>query len=1143
MKDIKETREVKGTNDVLYGEVISENEEMVYNNKGKHAGETYQYFELDKISKSMNIAPSIRKHGENLVKDGNVELIRVSGHFLDKYEGEPLCYFLFQMKDLKKSHQTITTSLYISKNSVYSSNCNCPRCTSYYYWDNGKGCEYKAAALAAALDYLKNHNVIDATDWDGMFVLKGFAKKKTAQTISDCKQQENALILEPRLVYKDNNMSLSFKIGFDKMFVVKDLTHFAKLVENSDTEVYGSSTNVNHAMQNFNSDSKKWISFIRDCVAEEARLSKTIEQLSWSNKSRKVSSLELYGWRVDRLFELIETAGINFENRDIKKKSIVKGQIKNPKLVMSISPKMEGKIFQGIIATMMFPHMYIGSGRMYFLDAENSILCRVTDKFYNHMSLLLSSEEYNEYGYIKMTVGRNMLPDFYYGVIPEIEPFVDVVEKSPELIEEYLLPETRFSFYLDADSGDASCKVVADYGEHKHSCLDLYNRNKEVESYRLTFKEEEILLTIQQYFPIVNMEQDCLTCGGDEELIYEVVTSGVEELAKLGNVYCTTRFKNNRRIKSSAVSVGVSVSGGMLELDLLTQDLTEEELLDLLKHYKKNSKYYRFKSGEFVDLQDSSLQMLIEMMEAMHLSPKEFVKGKMHLPLYRTLYLDKMLEEHSDVYNTRDQQFRTIIKNMKSVKEADFEVPSALDKVMRNYQKTGFRWMRTLEEYGFGGILADDMGLGKTLQTISVLADAKEKGKTGTSIIVSPASLVYNWGEEFAKFAPNLHVELVAGKQEDRFKIIDGSEKADVLVTSYDLLKRDIDRYEDKEFLYEVIDEAQYIKNQSTAAAKAVKLINSKVKFALTGTPIENRLSELWSIFDYLMPGFLYTYESFKRDYENPIVRYEDEEKMARLQKMVKPFIMRRLKQDVLRDLPEKLEESRIVRFDGEQQKLYDAQVVHMKNELNSSTEEDFKRDKLRILAEITRLRQICCDPHLCYENYNGESAKLDSCIELVENAIEGGHKILLFSQFTSMLAIIEERFSKCGISYFKITGETAKSERINLVKQFNEDDTSVFLISLKAGGVGLNLTGADMVIHYDPWWNVAVQNQATDRAHRIGQTKKVTVFKMIAKGTIEEKILKLQETKKNLADNIINGENVGLGAMSREDIMELLGV
>ena len=482
---------------------------------------------------------------------------------------------------------------------------------------------------------------------------------------------------------------------------------------------------------------------------------------------------------------------------------------------------------------------------------------------------------------------------------------------------------------------------------------------------------------------------------------------------------------------------------------------------------------------------------------------------------------------------------------MKTVNDADYNIPEGISATLRRYQKTGFRWIRTLEANGFGGILADDMGLGKTLQTIAVLMSAKEEGRSGTSIVISPASLVYNWGEELAKFAPSLKVVTVTGKQEDRTHMIEEYEaqNVDVLVTSYDLLKRDINLYDGKVFEYEIIDEAQYIKNQTTAAAKAVKLIRSKAKFALTGTPIENRLSELWSIFDYLMPGFLYGYDVFKNEFETPIVKYQDEEAMARLQKMVRPFILRRLKKDVLKDLPEKLEENRVVKFDEKQQKLYDAQVLHMKNELASSDDKDFNKKKIEILAELTRLRQVCCDPRLCYDNYDGSSAKLDSCMELIQSAIDGGHRMLLFSQFTSMLELLEKRLDAENIEYYKITGETSKQKRMELVKQFNEGTVPVFLISLKAGGVGLNLIGADMVIHYDPWWNVAVQNQATDRAHRIGQTKKVTVYKMVVKNTIEEKILKLQDSKRDLADSIISGDNVGMSSMSRDELMELLGV
>ena len=339
-----------------------------------------------------------------------------------------------------------------------------------------------------------------------------------------------------------------------------------------------------------------------------------------------------------------------------------------------------------------------------------------------------------------------------------------------------------------------------------------------------------------------------------------------------------------------------------------------------------------------------------------------------------------------------------------------------------------------------------------------------------------------------------------------------------------------------------MLDEAQFIKNQSTASARAVKVVKAKHRFALTGTPIENRLSELWSIFDFLMPGFLYRYETFRSEMEKPIARDGDSEVSLRLRRMVSPFVLRRLKTEVLKDLPEKVEEPHVVRFGEEQQKLYDAQVLRMKNLLEQENDESFRKSKIQILAELTRIRQICCDPALLFENYRGGSAKLEACMDLVHSAIEGEHRILLFSQFTSMLDLLKERLNEEGIAYYEITGATPKKERLRLVSDFNEGDTPLFLISLRAGGTGLNLTGADIVIHYDPWWNAAAQNQATDRAHRIGQQKPVTVYKLIVRDSIEEKIQELQEMKLDLADEILGGEQVSFSSLSREDLLALIG-
>jgi SNF2 family DNA or RNA helicase len=592
------------------------------------------------------------------------------------------------------------------------------------------------------------------------------------------------------------------------------------------------------------------------------------------------------------------------------------------------------------------------------------------------------------------------------------------------------------------------------------------------------------------------------------------------------------------------MTVGVSLESGIMNLDISSEEYSNEELLellDILKSYRKRKKYHQLRNGDYLSLEDESLQMLDELLDSLHINSKEFLKGNIKIPAYRALYLDKVLEKNKSVYTERDKHFKSLIKEFKTVSDSDFEVPESLHKIMRKYQTVGFRWLKTLDAYQFGGILADDMGLGKTLQVISVLLAAKKEGQKGTSLIISPASLVYNWQEEFNRFAPEINTAVLSGNQSARAELLQQYQEFDVLITSYDLLKRDIGEYEEKQFLYQVLDEAQYIKNHNTAVAKAVKCINSKTKYALTGTPIENRLSELWSIFDYLMPGFLYGYEVFRKELETPIAKNKDEEASNRLKRMISPFILRRLKQDVLTDLPEKLEEIQYAKFEPKQQKLYDGQVVHMKEMLAKQSGTDFAQSKIQILAELTKLRQICCDPSLLFENFDGESAKRQACMELIKSAIEGEHRMLIFSQFTSMLALLEENLTKEGISYYKITGSTSKEERIRLVKSFNEGDIPVFLISLKAGGTGLNLVGADVVIHYDPWWNQAVQNQATDRAHRIGQEKVVTVYKLIAKGTIEEKIVKLQESKKNLADEILSGEHGGLAQLTKEELLELL--
>ena len=698
-------------------------------------------------------------------------------------------------------------------------------------------------------------------------------------------------------------------------------------------------------------------------------------------------------------------------------------------------------------------------------------------------------------------------------------------------------------------------------------------------------KETVVRNVIHKYSNAFHPFEQCAVIADDEEAEYEFLTEGIPALQAVGEVFISDALKRIEVRNSPKITVGVSLSGNLLELSMTVGDMSREDLIDILSRYNKKKKFYRLKNGAFVNAADSGLDTVEELRTGLQLTDKQMKQDRIEVQKYRALYLDAQLKENPVVSAVKDKSFKSLVRNMKTVEDNDFEVPESLDKVLREYQKRGFLWIKTLRHNGFGGILADDMGLGKTLQVIAFLlseflerkntdienitlkeatvlnvqsetksetaevqeADFDEamNGQTGklqrNTLIIAPASLVYNWSSEIQRFAPELTVRMVTGTAAERRMVLTEAGTEDILLTSYDLLKRDISEYEKYQFQCEIIDEAQYIKNANTQAAKAVKEVQAEFKLALTGTPVENRLSELWSIFDYLMPGFLYSYKKFREEVEIPAVQNSDEDAMKRLQKMIRPFVLRRLKKEVLTDLPDKLEENMFVQLTGEQQKLYDAHVKRMMLMLDKQSEEEFKTSKITILAELTKLRQICCDPSLVFTDYKADSAKTEMCLNMICNAVASGHKILLFSQFTTMLDHLANRLEEEKISYYMLTGATSKEKRAQMVESFNNDDTQVFCISLKAGGTGLNLTAADIVIHFDPWWNLAVQNQATDRAHRIGQKNVVNVYKLIVKDTIEENIMKLQEKKRELADQILEGEGLNGSSLTREELMELL--
>jgi superfamily II DNA or RNA helicase len=630
----------------------------------------------------------------------------------------------------------------------------------------------------------------------------------------------------------------------------------------------------------------------------------------------------------------------------------------------------------------------------------------------------------------------------------------------------------------------------------------------------------------------------------DDELIYRFLSeilpvwTGVYQIFRSDN-FDKLRIKHAPRLCGA---VRLQETTDLLEISIGTDtsELPPHELAAFWAAIREKKKYYRLKNGDFVNLTSPETQSAGKLLARLGLTGADFRKGQLLIPKYRAFYLDQAFRDYDSKRFNLDAAFTHLVRTVKNPQAIAATLPAEFEQIMRDYQKTGFKWLKALSTSGFGGILADDMGLGKTLQIIAWVQSEYDRCPL-PSLVIAPTSLVYNWREEAAKFAPKLPVLVLDGSKEERLRRLADAGGYALLITSYPLIRRDIEAIQSLQFNCCVLDEAQHIKNPATISAKTVKQIHARHHFAVTGTPIENSLTELWSIFDFIMPDYLYSHHKFQTRFEAPIVRRGDPEALADLGRHIKPFILRRLKTDVLTELPEKIETKISCEMTEGQKKAYLAYLARARQELETELEtQGFQKSQIKILALITRLRQICCHPALFLDHYHSGSGKLELLLELIRDSRPGGHRILIFSQFVAMLDLIAAALDGEAVPYARIDGQTPPRERLQLVKNFNDGQKEVFLISLKAGGTGLNLTGADTVVHYDPWWNPAVEDQATDRAYRIGQQKVVQVFKLVTKETIEAKIYALQTKKKALIDSVIKpGENF-LGKMTVAEIREL---
>ena len=738
---------------------------------------------------------------------------------------------------------------------------------------------------------------------------------------------------------------------------------------------------------------------------------------------------------------------------------------------------------------------------------------------------------------------KSEFADFYSLIFPRVKNNLDF-DVNREEIERYKPKELKVKVYFDYDKkGYVLADIKFSYDDFEFNPFEKIDDN-----ISRNMVEESIILDMFSdsgfVFDVANKRLMLV----DDKKIFEFLKNDIEKYINKIEVFATDEFKRKQLIVPKITSIGVKIENNLLKVDLTQFNFDKSEIKEIMKDYMMKKSFHRLKNGDFIDLSNNNLDVLQELVNGTDIDYEELKSDSISLPVFRGMYLDKIFKKN-EIRIKQDDNFKTLVDDVKDKRiNEKFELPKNLNASLREYQKLGFDWVKTLDAYGLGGILADDMGLGKTLQMLSVILDyfeniSDEDNKLPV-LVVCPSSLSLNWLEESKKFTPTLKSIVISGDQESRNAIINNINDYNLVITSYDLLKRDLDLYKEKNYLFRYIiaDEAQYIKNNLTKNAKAIKEIRAVSRFALTGTPIENSLSELWSIFDFIMPGYLFSYNKFKNSYEVPIIKDGDTQSMNKLKMMIEPFILRRVKEKVLSELPDKTITVLNNEMNDEQKKIYLSFVESARKEISAEIEEKgINNSQIKILALLMRLRQICCHPGLFLQNYKGESSKLNQCIEIIVDAIKGGHKILLFSGYSSMFEYIENELNKHGIRFMKLVGQTKVDTRMDLVNKFNEDDDiKVFLISLKAGGTGLNLISADMVIHYDPWWNLSAENQATDRTYRIGQKRNVQVYKLITKNSIEEKIYNLQEKKAKLANDMLSTNEVFLNKLSKDEIMNL---
>lgn len=1078
------------------------------------------WLKIDFLKISDDITREKGKKGIKLV-----EKIDVSEDFSDGFLD---IFGVVKSKEwLTDSHET-HINIDLRSNEINELECDC----YHHYQSTMDGdmvaCEHISATFYKYINMLERNEI----DYPNLEVLA--EQEKYNYGLELLKSLGNSLVsnrelinIEISLIEKDyNSYQASFKIGNKKLYVVKNIFEFIKVMDNNGQLEFGKGFMYDGSIHKFSKEDMKIIDFIR----EYANISEALNEgnnvgygfgyygYNRGSSARLVKNkfIILVGPALRRFLVLASDKIINMEASYFKGKTNI--IMDNVPLSLSLKEENDDIILE---KNGEFPRELIRNSGVFLYEEKLYIPTNDQKEQLLPFVNIFSRDD-------SAVFKKDQAEKVFTTLVPAIKAIADELVVDEAIEEKVSSEELELEFYFDRDRTASWCKVKCKYGNEVFDMIQGYKGEKYL--IRDLKKENAVINNLSNFKFYI--DKDKFTFTGDDEELYNFLFKGIESFSSIGEVYYSDRFKEQKVYKSESISATVGEKGGFLEFSFDIDQVDPKEFNNILKAFRSNRKFYKLKNNSFISLEEKKTQGFLELVDNI-LGDKKLKGNKFEISKNKSIYLSDTIKDKNLSFIKGNEAIDSIKESFATLDKVDYKIPEELKANLREYQITGFNWFKTVSHYGFGGILADEMGLGKTVQIIAFLLS--EKGKK--SLIVTPTSLIYNWKNEFDKFAPTMKVCVLHGSKEERADLFKKVEDYDVILTTYGTLRNDFDRYEALTFDYCIIDEGQNIKNPLAQSSEAVKEVKAKIKFALTGTPIENNLMELWSIFDFVMPGYLYN----KSRFQEKFIGAKDESVIAELKKLIRPFVLRRLKINVMKELPDKIEKKFFVEMTEEQKKVYSIFVKDIQEKMEN---QDFSKDKITVFSYLTKLRQLCLDPSIIVDGYIGGSAKIDVALDIIKENIESNNKILLFSQFTSVLASIKEVLNHNNIGYYYLDGKTKASSRVNMVNSFNEDkEKKVFLISLKAGGTGLNLTSANVVLHFDPWWNPAIEDQATDRAHRIGQKNIVEVIKLISQGTVEEKIINMQDSKKELINQVMEGdfkEGSLLKSLNDNEILEL---